>query len=149
MDIAWNEDVLTAIVTKPLVIYASPVAFAAVQNDGSVVTWGEAERGGDSSAVQAQLQDDEQQIYSTRMAFAAAQLQGDVQQIYSTDQAFAAVKSDGSVVTWGLAEHGGDSSEVQAQLQGDVQQIYSTNYVFSSANEENADPDDLDVSHPP
>ena len=31
------------------------VAFAAVKGDGTVVTWGEAKRGGDSSGVAAQL----------------------------------------------------------------------------------------------
>ncbi|CAE8650193.1 unnamed protein product, partial [Polarella glacialis] len=151
-----HEDVLTAVVMKQMVIYAAQLgAFAALKSDGSVVTWGDAEYGGDSSAVQAQLQGDVQQIYSNLFAFAAvksdgsvvtwgraehggdssavqAQLQGDVQQICSTDYAFAAVKSDGSVVTWGEAEYGGDSSAVQAQLQGDVPQIYSTVYAFAA-----------------
>ena len=30
--------------------------------------------------------------------------------------AFAAIMADGSVVAWGLAQYGGDSSEVQNQL---------------------------------
>ena len=51
--------------------------------------------------------------------------QGDVQQIQASGHAFAAVLSDGSVVTWGLADFGGDSSEVQEQLK-DVQQIQSS-----------------------
>ena len=33
--------------------------------------------------------------------------------IYSSDYAFAAVRADGSVVTWGNACAGGDSSSVQ------------------------------------
>ena len=66
-------------------------AFAAILDDGSVVTWGDAEFGGDSSAVQTQLKN-VKQIQGTRYG------------------AFAAILDDGSVVTWGDAEFGGDSS---------------------------------------
>jgi hypothetical protein len=52
----------------------------ALEADGSVVTWEHNGYGGDSSAVQAELK------------------QG-VDHIYSTDRAFAATKTDGSVVT--------------------------------------------------
>ena len=37
-----------------------------------------------------------------------------VQQIQASLRAFAAILGDGSVVTWGPADHGGDSSAVQA-----------------------------------
>jgi hypothetical protein len=37
-----------------------------------------------------------------------------VDTIYSTDYAFAAKLADGRVVTWGDADYGGDSSDVQA-----------------------------------
>ena len=56
-------------------------AFAAIPGDGSVHSWGNAESGGDSSAVQDQLRD--------------------VQQIQASDCGFAAIPGDGSVVTWG------------------------------------------------
>ena len=39
--------------------------------------------------------------------------------------AFAAILSDGSVVTWGDEDCGGDSSEVQGQLKS-VQQVQGT-----------------------
>ena len=39
-----------------------------------------------------------------------------VQQVQATASAFAAVLVDGSVVTWGNAEVGADSSAVQTQL---------------------------------
>ena len=39
-----------------------------------------------------------------------------VQRIYSTDDAFAALKEDGSVITWGDKQTGGDSSSVAAHL---------------------------------
>ena len=77
-------------------IYSTAHAFAAVQRDGSVVTWGQSYSGGDCSAVQRQLVE--------------------IQDIYSTAHAFAAVKRDGSVVTWGRSNYGGDCSAVRAQL---------------------------------
>jgi hypothetical protein len=78
-------------------IYSTDAAFAAKMRDGSVVTWGGAGMGGDSSGVQAELK------------------QG-VDAIYSNDWAFAATKTDGRVVTWGQADYGGDSSDLQAEL---------------------------------
>jgi hypothetical protein len=39
-----------------------------------------------------------------------------VQQDQATQGAFAAIVADGSVVTWGDPDAGGDSSEVQDQL---------------------------------
>ena len=71
-------------------------AFAAILGDGSVVTWGKADCGGDCSAVQGQLKD--------------------VRQIHATECAFAAILGDRSVVTWGKADCGGDSSSVQDRL---------------------------------
>ena len=59
-------------------------AFAAVLGDGSVASWGRATRGGNSSAVQDQLEN--------------------VQKLQCTQTAFAAVLDNGSVVTWGTAE---------------------------------------------
>ena len=69
------------------------VALAALLGDGCVVTWGPADVGGDSSAVQDQLKN--------------------VQQVQASGRAFAAIRADGSVVTWGDAEYGGDSSAFQ------------------------------------
>ena len=77
-------------------IQATDAAFAAILDDGSVVTWGHPDWGGDSSQVQEQL--------------------AQVQQIQSTDMAFAAILNDGSVVTWGLPKYGGDSSQAREQL---------------------------------
>ena len=57
-------------------IQASHLSFAAILGDGSVVTWGEADYGGDSTAVQDQLTN--------------------VQNIQATDTAFAAILGDGS-----------------------------------------------------
>ena len=62
-------------------------AFAAVKGDGSVVTWGHKDYGGDSDSVQQQLK-------------------SGVQHIYATNSAFAALKADGSVVAWGNPREG-------------------------------------------
>ena len=56
-------------------------AFAAILGDGSVVTWGRAAYGGDSSAVKHELKN--------------------VRQIQSLLGAFAAILSNGAVVSWG------------------------------------------------
>ncbi|PNK02283.1 hypothetical protein CEP12_17175, partial [Cylindrospermopsis raciborskii S14] len=70
-------------------------AFAALKSDGSVVTWGDSTRGGDSRSV-------------------SSRLTSGVTQIFSNYYAFAALKSDGSVVTWGDSTWGGDSRSVSS-----------------------------------
>ena len=97
--------------TRVQQIKAIQSAFAAIREDGLVVTWGEPNGGGDSSEVQAQL---------TR-----------VQQIQSTDSAFAALRDDGTVVTWGDRHDGGDSRQVQEQLTR-VRQIQATQDAFAA-----------------
>ena len=85
-----------------LTLHVSQVQLKATRRgkDSAVATfaalWGDAARGGDSSAVQEQLKN--------------------VQQIQASSGAFAAILGDGSVVTWGHADYGGDSSAVQDQL---------------------------------
>ena len=146
-----NGDFLTLHVNR-VQACATGAAFAAILGDGSVVTWDHAEYGGDSSAVQDQLQN-VQQIQATRNAFAAilgdgsvvtwgdAGCGGDssdvqdrlknVQQIQATGTAFAAVLGDGSVVSWGDTDGGGDSSAVQDQLKN-VQQIQANDCSFAA-----------------
>ncbi|PNJ94138.1 hypothetical protein CEP15_13660, partial [Cylindrospermopsis raciborskii C07] len=87
---------LTSGVTQ---IFSTIYAFAALKSDGSVVTWGSSDWGGDSSSV-------------------SSRLTSGVTQIFSNSRAFAALKSDGSVVTWG--DSGGDSSSVSSQLTSGV-----------------------------
>ena len=54
-----------------------------------------------------------------------------VQKLKATLRAFAAILSDGSVVTWGSARHGGDSSTVQEQLTS-VQDIQASAGAFAA-----------------
>nr|WP_322685163.1 DUF4347 domain-containing protein [Nostoc sp. DedQUE07]MDZ8131330.1 DUF4347 domain-containing protein [Nostoc sp. DedQUE07] len=128
--------------------YKQLFAFAALKEDGSVVTWGNSTYGGDSSSVTGQLASGVTNISSTYYAFAAlkedgsvvtwgdsgfggnssavsSQLTSGVTNIFSTHIAFAALKSDGSVVTWGNSEYGGDSSLVSSQLASGVINISS------------------------
>ncbi|CAE7264695.1 unnamed protein product [Symbiodinium sp. KB8] len=103
-------------------IEATSGAFAALLQSGSVVTWGAKNCGGDSRAVQAQLQ---------TVHFLAATLgRGEIIGA-DEDGAFAAILGDGSVVTWGSPECGGDSSSVQHQLKG-VKHVAATARSFAA-----------------
>ena len=93
-------------------IQATSSAFAAIREDGSVVTWGKPEKGGCSVLVQEQLTS--------------------VRQIQATNGAFAAIRSDATVIAWGHPADGGDSRFVQEELVG-VQQIQAATGVFGSA----------------
>ena len=78
-----------------------------------MITWGDSNYGGDSSAV-------------------SSDLTSGVSVIYCTENAFAAVKSDGSVITWGDSNYGGDSSAVSSDLTSGVRVIYSTGSAFAA-----------------
>ena len=122
---------------------ANETAFAALKRDGSVVSWGNAAGGGDSSAVSEQLQNDVLSLAASDHAFTALKNDGslvswgdadsggvtptlldpgaaDVNEVIANDRAFAARLADGSVISWGDAAAGGDSSAVADQLQADV-----------------------------
>eukprot|EP00435_Cladocopium_sp_Y103_P013691 s2276_g3.t1 len=105
-----NGATVTAHVRQAQLV-SSALAFALLRPDGTVVTWGNAIDGGDSSAVQDELKD--------------------VNQIQSSLHAFAAIRSDGSVVTWGKSDDGGNSSAVQHQLR-DVKHIQASSRAFAA-----------------
>ena len=107
-----DGECLTALVLPPQ-LAATASAFALwCHGYSGIVTWGDARKGGDRSAVQDKLKG--------------------VQQVQGTDGAFAALLADGSVVTWGDAGYGGDSSAVQDQLRG-VQHIQATRFTYAFA----------------
>ncbi|CAE8721163.1 unnamed protein product [Polarella glacialis] len=89
------------------------LAFAAMKANGSVVTWGNALHGGDSSAV-------------------AALLNEGVVHVCGNGFAFAAIKTNGSVVTWGNAVCGGDSLAVAGLLTEGVVQVCGTEHAFAA-----------------
>ncbi len=107
--------------------------------DGSLVTWGVAAAGGDSSAVADRLRD----VVGVADPFAddvlvtervAVVFPGHSSGAWRNDGAFAAIRADGSVVSWGDPSYGGDSSAVAAQLDGtiDVREVFSTDYAFAA-----------------
>ncbi|MCH2535314.1 MAG: hypothetical protein MK008_12800, partial [Bdellovibrionales bacterium] len=82
------------------------LAFAALKNDGSVVTWGAPSYGG----------------YSDDKDFS-----GGVKSIHATVSAFAALKADGSVVAWG-GSYGGQLTQEVAE--GRFESISSSDNAF-------------------
>ena len=148
--------VLTAVPCK-LEIYSSidSLAFVAVKSDGSVIAWGDAESGGDTSAVQGQLAGGVRHVFCGDDAFAALKADGavvtwgvpgsgggfgavkerfagDVARVTCNGDAFAASKFDGSVVTWGDTKFGGDSSTVQERLAGGVRRVTGSGGAFAA-----------------
>ncbi len=138
--------------------YMNDFAFAAIKADGTVVTWGNSDNGGDSSSVTTELIN-VQLISSSKAAFAALKTDGSVvtwgsssaggdssevasaldgsnpvTTLFSTETAFAAIRADGSVITWGASATGGDSSAVSASLDGtvDVASITATSSAFAA-----------------
>ncbi|EKP0261496.1 Ig-like domain-containing protein [Aeromonas sobria] len=81
-------------------------AFAALRLDGKVVTWGDVNRGGNSAPVQSEL-------YNVQAIFPNGKL---AVKHLSIGTAFAALRLDGSLITWGSPQQGGDSSKVQDRL---------------------------------
>ncbi|MGI3213183.1 hypothetical protein ACROSR_19030 [Roseovarius tibetensis] len=136
-------------------VFSTGTAFAALKADGSVVTWGDSTRGGDSSPVADQLSGGVTDMFSAVRAFAALkadgsvltwgdnfkggdssavadQLSSGVTDVFSARHAFAALKTDGSVVTWGESRWGGNSSAVADQLSGGVTDVFSAVDAFAA-----------------
>ena len=134
--------------------FPNQAAFAALKADGSVVTWGSASKGGNSTSVASRLSSDVTAVYSNQLAFAALKADGSVvtwgdfssggnsttvasrissgvTAVYSNQNAFAALKADGSVVTWGVANEGGNSTSVASSLSSGVTAVYSNRYAFA------------------
>ncbi|HEW9974317.1 Ig-like domain-containing protein [Shewanella algae] len=154
-----TQEYVTAKVSRVGKIYGNNGAFAAMLGDGSVMTWGGAIFGGDSSAVAGQLSSGVSKIYTGGMSFAAlkddgsvvtwgdpdsggdsssvaGQLSSGVSDIYANWMGFAALKEDGSVVTWGQPGYGGDSSAVAGQLSSGVKMVYANHGAFAALKED-------------
>ena len=113
-------------------IFSTGSAFAALREDGSVVTWGYKRNGGDGGIYSSYDKSTGTNVTS--------QLDGtvDVKQVFSNGSAFAALREDGSVVTWGDDHGGGDSSGVASKLDGtiDVKQVFSAQWAFAALRED-------------
>lgn len=132
-------------------------AYSAIKSDGSVVAWGDPNRGGDMSSVSAQLQSNVVALYAsayahvalksngglvvwgdisnggsmTNFQFVSGQLQSNVKMVFSTQSAFAALKKNGSVITWGNEIDGGNSFEILNHLTRNIVAVYSTGFAFA------------------
>ena len=93
-------------------IFSTNGAFAALKSDGSVVTWGSTNKGGNSSSVASEIDGDKENNSD------ASDITQDITKIYSTNSAFAAVRADNKIVTWGYGAYGGDSSSVRSLIDG-------------------------------
>ena len=145
--VAFGEEDVPPSGLRAVAVQVSRRAVAAILFDGSVVTWGRANAGGDSNAVQDRLRN-VVCIQSTDWAFAAViawgheegggYLSDDVQEqlfnvqcIQATPRAFAAIRADGCVVAWGHMDAGGDARAVETSLV-DVRAIQSNFYAFAA-----------------
>jgi len=86
-----NSGYTGAEISNVVNVFSTNNAFAGLKSDGSVVTWGDINYGGNYTGVH---------------------LNSNVVNIFSNYCAFAALKSDGSVVTWGDINYGGNFSVV-------------------------------------
>ena len=88
-------------------IYSNYGAFAALKNDGSVVTWGNKSYGADSSSVESEISDNVKEIKSSEFG------------------GFKAIKNDGSSVSWGNSYN----------YNADTKVISSDGYIFELNSE--------------
>jgi len=99
-------------------------AFAAVTSNGSVVTWGSIESGGNASVRNGWYPNPTEEDVSYKLKNIIA--------VYSNSNAFVALKEDGSVVSWGSVYSGGNSSSVADKLSSNVTALYSTRTAFAA-----------------
>ena len=116
-------------------IASTGTSFAALKKNGRVVTWGDPQRGGRKEVFDSNRNHWAMGLENTPDAASISVrplLKSGVREIYSTRYAYAALKEDGSVVTWGLANSGGDSSEVKKLLDGNVDSNAASRYAFAA-----------------
>ena len=140
-----------AILEEPMILAATKAAFALSCNGFSVITWGNAEYGGDSSNFESSKLTNVQKIRSNELAFAAItdagvvcwgssndggqgpELKLNVTEIHATQRSFAALLEDSSVVAWGDAIFGGTLPQNQLQK---VRCLQATMFAFAAIKED-------------
>jgi len=113
-----NNDTIINIIFQKLYnkIYTTDYAFALINKNGDVITWGNPSRGGDSSKVQHLLKD--------------------IKEIYTTHGSFTALTVNDDIITWGKCNS--YFSKVQHKLIN-IKEIYSNyeNDIFIAIDENN------------
>lgn len=97
-------NIYETIATKQIV--TNNAAFAALNTDGIVTTWGFGRSGGESFAIESELVN--------------------IKKIETSKEnrwAFAAIDINGKAVVWGNPSQGGDASIVQAELQDNISSV--------------------------
>jgi len=97
-------------------IASTLTAFATLDKNGAVSTWGLSVEGGSSK-------------YPVNVT---SQLAADVTTVVGNNSAFAALKINGQVVTWGSKHSGGDSSQVNHDLVSGVTSLAATSSAFAA-----------------
>jgi hypothetical protein len=114
----WNltevSSVASSLTSNVSLIKSNWGAFAALKTNGSVVTWGEFSKGGNAS-VTNYTNSGSGNWTTSEVKSVANQLTSQINSIYSNSWAFAAIKNNGSVVTWGDLESGGNSTVASAR----------------------------------
>jgi len=135
-------------------VSATRSAFAALNTDGKIITWGvQAEGGGSTDYIDYwNNRGNFTRLYSSDTAFAAQSHEitiswgqypasdiaqatpsfaslDQVRYIHSNKEAFVAVNRDGTGYTWGISTGGGDSSAVTLE---NLDAIFATDYAFAA-----------------
>lgn len=95
-------------------VFRTRGAFAALKQDGSLVVWGNADRGGDPTDLTG-VGANVKTLADIDGNFIADILESDVQNVFSNRDAFVAIKSGGQAVVWGGISRGGDPVNQTAQ----------------------------------
>jgi uncharacterized protein YjdB len=149
--------------TNVVSVYNNNSSYAALKLDGSVVTWGSNDTGGNSNFPSTTSLSTAKvvRICNSGSAFAALTSTGNVitwggttsgvyggnssavtgsltnvVAIYSNNYAFAALKNNGQVITWGDSGSGGTSSSVSNDISANVVAVYSTSSAFTAVRKD-------------
>lgn len=129
-----------------LILVAAKRAYAALCNNGSVLTWGDPKVGGICCACHNADEDllhgeDAEHAGPRRASIhevfdVSLDLSTEVVQIVASDWAFAALRKGGDVVAWGDDQFGGSTAKVREKLRSKVKEVVSTAFAFAALRED-------------
>lgn len=98
-------------------IIAGANNFIVIKTNGSIVCWGKGADGADVNVSDT---------WNTGLNAVRSQLTNVVDVVVNYGTAFAALNSDGSVVTWGKMQYGGDKTTAATYLSSGITNIYAS-----------------------